>query len=233
MANRPIGKIGRPAILSKKRLLANFPNMKLKDLSSNSYTDRKFQTVLFVAKKEAAHARGKDPAVVKKPCYQTLRKYRSILRTAVVTTPGVQNERRHTVSCILTFRAHSKQELLDARSQISLAAALGGLGAFIGSTPAQLDHRLLMNVDSSSIRAALPVPKVLVHADSGQKLSQERRSAGTTMVEAQQRFFHLVATTSADGESICNIIIAKENTAKERTTILVCFSPVILGNCAA
>ena len=92
MAGRPIGKNGRPTIISKKKLLANFPNMTLKDLSSNSYTDRKFQTVLLTAKKEAANLCGKDPALVKKPCFQTLRKYRSILKSSVVKKPGVQTE---------------------------------------------------------------------------------------------------------------------------------------------
>lgn len=59
--------------------------MESQDSSISGYTDRTFQTVLFAAKREAAHIRGQDAAIVKKPCYQTLRKYRRILQSSVVT----------------------------------------------------------------------------------------------------------------------------------------------------
>lgn len=61
------------------------------------------------------------------------------------------------------------------------------------------------------------MPKIIVQDKTREKLSDERRSAGTTLEESQQRYCHLIATTSADGQAVCNIILVKENTADDTT----------------
>ena len=85
--------------------------MELQDSSISPYTDRTFQTVLFAAKREAAHIRGQDAAIVTQPCDKTLRKYRRILQSSVVTQSG---QPRAALMSIAKVKKAQKKGIHDA-----------------------------------------------------------------------------------------------------------------------
>ena len=184
-------------------------------------TGRQFANALFSAKKDAAVARGCDPDSVQQVTWATKEKYRKLLKSHVEATPAKQNERRYSVSyqsLCLDVGVYAEQELIDVRSQISLAAALRGLEKKLGHA---LDPRLTINTDNSSQKVAEPEDTALMHDDSTKLLDEERRSSGITTGLTQERYVHLLATNCADGEEIATAVIARENTAEKRETFLV------------